>query len=394
MRRRLIVGDMRVQEVRSGSGRVSWTIVWPEGNVYKEADRYLRRFESEPGTQRTYAYLLVDHLRWLEREALTFNSVVLRDLVRYMGLVGAEVPMPLGEPWRTDKKPYGKDALSALASVLKSFYLELASTGIGVELGRQLDVVRLPSKADRDRSLLGHVKSSMPANPLTPRRGRRRHPRMLPEGARPLLLEAVNTAQDQMVVTWLLDGGLRVGELCGLHLVDLHLREHAACGQAKLAHAHVCHREGNLNGARAKSKHPWEVSGGVVTGGLVKRVSPAMIHTYFEYMTNEYPRAGAEHGMLLVQLAGPDAGQPLTTSAVAAMFGRAARRTGLGHLTPHQCRHNWTTAVLDAAGGNLVIARDAGGWASTAVVDEVYGHVDLHDPDFEAALRMVWGELW
>ena len=47
---------------------------------------------------------------------------------------------------------------------------------------------------------------------------------------------------------------------------------------------------------------------------------------------------------------------------------------------------------FDASGGNLVIARDAGGWASAAMVNEVYGHVDVHDPAFDAALRAVWGE--
>jgi len=26
------------------------------------------------------------------------------------------------------------------------------------------------------------------------------------------------------------------------------------------------------------------------------------------------------------------------------------------------------------------------------MVDEVYGHVDVHDPAFAAALRAVWGE--
>jgi len=46
--------------------------------------------------------------------------------------------------------------------------------------------------------------------------------------------------------------------------------------------------------------------------------------------------------------------------------------------------------VLDASGGNLLIARDAGGWASAATVDAVYGHADIHDPAFEAALMKVW----
>ena len=78
---------------------------------------------------------------------------------------------------------------------------------------------------------------------------------------------------------------MRIGELCGLHLADLHLREGAGCGQCRAPHVHVCHRDGNPNRAAAKTRHPWRVENGVVTGGLIKRASPAMIHTYFEYLT-------------------------------------------------------------------------------------------------------------
>jgi hypothetical protein len=42
-------------------------------------------------------------------------------------------------------------------------------------------------------------------------------------------------------------------------------------------HVHICHREGNPNRSRAKTKHPWRVIDGVVCGGLIRRVSPAMI---------------------------------------------------------------------------------------------------------------------
>jgi len=40
-----------------------------------------------------------------------------------------------------------------------------------------------------------------------------------------------------------------------------------------------------------------------------------------------------------------------------------------------------------------VIARDAGGWASAAMVDEIYGHVDVHDSAFNTALRTAWDVL-
>jgi integrase len=391
VRRKVLIGELRVQELRHNDGLRSWTIVWPEGTVHEEADRFLRRHEGS-GTQRTYAYLLVDHLRWLERECLPLATVTLRDLERYMGLIGAAVHSPHGEPWRVDKRPYGAAALATTAACLKGFYQHQASLGVNGALGKQLDQSRLPTQADRRREFLGHTLTSMPANPLAPCRGRRRHPKMLPDGAREQLLEVVATARDRLVVTWLADGGFRIGELCGLHLADLHLRESVACGECRAPHVHVCHRPGNPNQARAKTKHEWSVEDGTVHGGLVKRVSPAMIHTYFDYITSEYPRhhASGGHGMLLVQLHGDGAGQPWTTDAARRMLRRAGRRAGLTMIKPHEFRHWFTTAVLDASGGNLIIARDAGGWASTAVVDEIYGHVDLHDPVFDAALRQVW----
>jgi hypothetical protein len=131
-------GQIRVQEVLLSGGRRACTILWPEGAVHEEADRYLRRYWGEPGTQRTYAYLLVNHLRWLEREALQLSAVRLRDLERYMGIVGAEVRMPLGEPWRVGKRPYGKATLGTATSVLKGFYLGLGDESRNPDLQRHL----------------------------------------------------------------------------------------------------------------------------------------------------------------------------------------------------------------------------------------------------------------
>src|SRR5260370_25906144 len=135
--RRVVVGDLRVQRIGRKDGRRSWTIVWPEGRVHEEADRFLRVHDGS-GTQKTYAYYLVDHLRWLERECLAFERLALRDLERYMGIVGAEVRMPLGEPWRAGKRPYGRAALSTAAACLKGFYLHQSSLGVNPDPGTQL----------------------------------------------------------------------------------------------------------------------------------------------------------------------------------------------------------------------------------------------------------------
>ncbi|WP_327364973.1 tyrosine-type recombinase/integrase [Streptomyces sp. NBC_01296] len=380
-----------MQEVRHRDGSRSYTVFDSASGVHQGADRYLSRYAGK-GSDRTYAYLLVDHLRWLEYEGLTPEEVGFRDLQRYMGAVGAKVAMPFGSPWRVGKRPYQADALKGAASCLKGFYLQQAELGINTSLAEALNLRRLPTQRDRDRALLGHLIRSMDANPLAPKGVRRRHKKMLPDGAREVLLETVHSARDRLIVEWLSDGGFRIGEMCGLHLCDLHLREDAACSECRGPHAHVCHRDGLVNDARAKTKWPWEFTDGVIRGGLIKRVSPAMIHTYFNYMTSEYPRS-AGHGMLLVQQHGPDRSLPWAPEGARRMLKRAGFRAGLGLIRPHMFRHTWATTVLEAAQGNLVIVRDAGGWASTAVVDEIYAHVDVNDEVFNAALLTTWGEM-
>src|SRR5881394_272976 len=122
MGRKLVVDDLRVQPIQHGDGRRSFTIVWPEGSVHDPADQFLRAHDGS-GTQRTYAYLLVDHLRWLEQEALALETMSFRDLGRYMAALGAQWRGPYGEPWRQGKRPLGQDALSTAAACLKGFYL-------------------------------------------------------------------------------------------------------------------------------------------------------------------------------------------------------------------------------------------------------------------------------
>ncbi|MEV0150318.1 MULTISPECIES: hypothetical protein [unclassified Nonomuraea] len=261
-----MIDDLRVQEVRRRDGRSGYTIVGSDGIVHEAADGLLRLLEV--GTAKTYAYLLVDHLRWLRQEGLSPETVAFRDVCRYMGAVGAEFAGPFGSPWRVNKKPYRQSTLDTAAAALKRFYLFQASTlGINKDLGAVLSGSRLPTKADRQRAFLGHVLQEMPANPLRPKRRVKRHPKMTPDGARQALVEEFDTARDRMVVTWLADGGFRIGELTSLHLVDLHLREDALCRECRAAHIHICHREGNPNGSRVKTKHDWFFEDGASAAG-------------------------------------------------------------------------------------------------------------------------------
>ncbi|MGW1658393.1 tyrosine-type recombinase/integrase [Streptomyces atratus] len=132
---------------------------------------------------------------------------------------------------------------------------------------------------------------------------------------------------------------------------------------------------------------------GMITGGEIYRVSPAMISTYFAYMTTEYTKYATGHGMLLIQLHGSNTGDPWTADAARGMLRRAGKRAGLpGRIKPHQFRHTTMGKILDASGNDPLVAKEAGNWASMRMVDEVYGHPDQHSPGFVAALKAVWGE--
>jgi integrase len=389
--RRFVVGSFRVQTVVWRDGRRAYTIVDSNGSLHATADRFLRSCAG--GTDRTYAYLLVDHLRWLEAEGLTLDALKFRDLERYMAAVGAEYAGPFGRPWREGSKRLKESSLETLAACLKRFYVLQGALNVNASLAEELTKTRLPTQADRDRKLLGHITKEVPVNPLSPKKVvRRRHPKLPPVDARDRLLAAALTDRDRLLVTWLADGGFRIGELCGLHLVDLHLRKDARCGECRARHVHICHRERNANGARAKSKRPWGIrADDVVTGGTIRRVSPAMMHSYFAYMTSEYPH-DADHGMLLVSLTEGNCGAPWSPAAAREMLARAGSRAGLSRINPHSFRHQFATDVMKAAKGNSLIARDAGGWASVTTVEQVYGHMDADDPILAAALQQVWGD--
>lgn len=354
--------------------------------IHSRSDRWLRTFSE--GTQRTYAYHLVDHLRWLKAVNASEEAVSLEDLRRYMALCGAEHAGPLGSPWLD--APLSASALQVRAAVLKGYYLDVTSRErINDELNKQLTETRLPTRALKDKQFLAHVSGpEMPANPLAPAAPPRRHPRLLPDGVTSALIDAVNTARDRMVVTWLTDSGIRVGELCGLHHVDLHLRPNHECGEEKLAHFHVVKRS-NPNRARAKRGQPARLQDGVVRGGSVRYASPAMIETYLEYLTDEYfdVRGLATSNLVLVQLQN-DVGMPLSTHAVRQMLTRAGRRAGAGKVRPHAFRHTWATALTEASGMPALTAK-AGGWSSAKTVEETYLHLAASEIVSES-LNRVW----
>ena len=169
------------------------------------------------------------------------------------------------------------------------------------------------------------------------------------------LVDACSNVRDRLVVEALYATGLRVAELCGLRLADMHLvpsASHLGC-QVAGAHLHVIRREDNENRALAKSVYPRVMP---VTRGLV------WLHDAYRAERDAVPEA-AESDYLLVNLWRPPLGRALSPDSVEQLFVRLSARAGF-RARPHMLRHSFASEVALAT-------------KDPALVKELLGHASV-----------------
>ncbi|MCH9729260.1 MAG: site-specific integrase [Actinomycetia bacterium] len=360
-----------VRRVRHQDGSQSYWIFTPDLELHRPSLNVLKRYGTS--TQQTYAYSLVDHLNWLLANGKTPDTVTFDDLRRYMNGVTGQVDGGIyGAVWRKPtQKPMGPSAAGNVASVVKAYYLALAAAGdVSAEL---VEALRSNTAVRQGKS-----RGMGEANPLAPKTASRR-PRFLPNEVVEVLFApgVLTSARDVMILTWLHDGGIRVGGLCGLRFSDLHLTRHHRCGQRADPHIHIIGRDDNPNGARAKAYAPAAIaSDGAVLDGVIRAVSPDMISTFHAYLLDEFHPIShlVDHEQVLVHVTGRTPGAALTTGGVRKMLARACQRAGLQvRVTPHGFRHKAAAAFYAESDFNAELVAQEFGWASPQMVTDLYG---------------------
>ncbi|WP_327118921.1 hypothetical protein OHB12_11850 [Nocardia sp. NBC_01730] len=265
--------------------------------------------------------------------------MTLADLHRYMNGLTGQVDGVYGAVWRDPQKGQLGAAASNVATVVKAYYLSLqTSVCLRPELIEGLT-------CGRSFGPRGRAKRMHESNPPAPKKNSPR-PRFVSDEIVQALFEpgVLTTARDVMIVTWLHDGGLRVGGLCGLRFCDLHLTRHHACGQRADPHVHIVGRNDNPNRARAKAYASARTSReGYTLDGVIRAVSDDMVSTLYTYLLDEFHpiQALVDHEQVIVHLGGRTPGAALGTGAVRKILARSRRRAELSvRLTPHALRHN------------------------------------------------------
>jgi site-specific recombinase XerD len=366
------------------NGRVGWTVVDDSYVEHERAALWLRVLleaqDRSVGTARTYAGRLALYLTWA---AAADVDPVAPDVDELAAFAMWLERTPSRKHRRGRERRRAADSNVALLGSARS-----AATVEGI-LAAVVEFVRFgtsrgwcePGIADRlsVRTELAFVprgwdRGERTGRPVVNRRVVRRRRAERPPSTLTVeeigtLVDACSNMRDRFVVEALYATGLRVAELCGLHLSDLHLvpaATHLGCKVAG-AHLHVVRREDNENGALAKSIWPRAIP---VTKSLV------LCHDAYRFERDVVPEA-AESDYLLVNLRRAPVGRALSPDAVERLFVRLSARVGF-RARPHMLRHSFASEIALAT-------------KDPALVKELLGHASVSSTDVYLHAR--WDDM-
>jgi len=176
------------------------------------------------------------------------------------------------------------------------------------------------------------------------RTGRAASPEAASQAEREALLEAATSWRERFLLVLLWFCGLRIGETLGLRRAGLHFTGSSASLGCRVPgpRLHVVHRDGNPDGASARSRS--------------ERTVPvvAWVLACYDRYTAERLACPAADGcdFVFVNLFHAPLGAPMTASAVRQVMRVLSRRAGLARpVRPHMLRHSsarWPTLACQS----------------------------------------------
>jgi integrase/recombinase XerD len=365
-------------------GRVGWTVVDDFYVEHEHAAAWLRVLLDAQGrsvgTVQAYAGRLALYLTWTAASGVDALSPEVEQLARFARWL-ERTPSRKHRPGRERRRAADPKVVALgparsaatvegiLAAVVE-FVRFCASRGwceaaVAERLSFRTELAFTPRSWDR-----GERTGRPIVNRRVVRRRRvQRPPEILSRDQVGALVDASSNWRDRFIVEALYATGLRVAELCGLRLADLHLvpsAAHLGC-QVAGAHLHVVRREDNENRALSKAIWPRVVP---VTRELVA------CHDNYRFERDAIS-AAAESDYLLVNLWRAPVGRAMSADAVERLFVRLSAKVGF-KARPHMLRHSFASEVA-------LLTKDP------ALVKELLGHASVASTDVYLHAR--WGDM-
>ena len=315
---------------------------------------HLSAVELSPNTVRAYAHDLKDFFTFLEHRKLTWSGVALEDIGGYV----AWLRLPPGaRDGRVVALPSAAHHCSAATvnrklAALSSFYLFHERHGVTVD-GLVVSSFEGSPRRGSWQPMLAHLGARSVRRRAVSMRVGRRTPGELAEVDVTALLEACQHLRDQLLLTLMRRGGLRIGEVLGLRHEDIR------SGDGEV----VVVQRVNANDARAK------------TGTRTVPIEAAVIRLYADYLHTEYGPLDSDY--VFVNLWAAPVGRPMSYSTARSLCERLHRQTGV-RFTMHELRHTYATDLL-RRGTPAEMVQKLLGHASVSTTIDTYSHLTMDD---------------
>ena len=197
--------------------------------------------------------------------------------------------------------------------------------------------------SERHRPFMGGASRQRPIRRAVRVKTVQRVPRPLSQAQVQALLAQLRSNRDRAIVLLMLQGGLRPGEVLGLHLEDI------AYGRRRVV---VRHRDDHPKGARSKSRYE----------RVVDLHEPETLAMVSAYVMDERPADGDSPLVFLIGGRGKRRLEALSYDGLVKMFTRATTRAGIRTpwVTPHACRHTHATAMWEGGMRELTLQKRLG----------------------------------
>jgi integrase len=326
--------SVRVRQQRGEDGSHRVDLLDEDGEPVEVVSGFLRFLaarDCSPNTLVSHAYDLRHLWRFFDRDGLTWAEFAPRHsiaLLEYLRSVPSRRPrqrMTLTVVVDADG-PATKLAATTVNRILAAVSSSYEYVILAGMFDRLNPIEKRPDPAlqrvsERHRPFMGGASRQRPIRRAVRVKTVQRVPRPLSEVQVQALLAQLRSNRDRAIVLLMLQGGLRPGEVLGLHLEDI------AYGRRRVV---VRHRDGHPKGARSKSRYE----------RVVDLHEPETLAMVSAYVTDERPTDGDSPLVFLIAGRGKRRLEALSYDGLVKMFTRATTRAGIRTpwVTPHACR--------------------------------------------------------
>lgn len=343
---------MKVQRVHLSDDQMAWMVLDDDHTPVQPILsylKYLHNLDRSPNTIRAAAHRLKLFWEYLRDEHLCWREIDVAQLAAFIPWLRRPDPTVISIAAGTAQRSNATiDLTLGAVSGFYSYHIRLRTLP---EL--PLYQLSMPYSRAYKPFLHGIAKVKPEQKRVVAVKREQRKPKTLSNEQIQMLIAACTHTRDKFLFTLMYHTGMRVGQCLGLEHEDLSVED---------GEIHIVPRNGNPNGARAKTRTAYTIPGMEDLMGL-----------YTDYLIDDLGalEANALPDFVFVNLFEGEIGRPMTYPAVMSLVKRLVKKTGI-HFTPHMLRHSRATSWIKDDKLELSVVSRLLGHASIQTTNDIY----------------------